>query len=253
MSDEPSGEGGVSRDREGEGSPVARALREPGTLQRVVCATLAWSITVAPAALARSSSTLARIAALLAVLAAVSGPAIATRHRRIGRHLGISAFLALSLGVWLSSPQSVEPARIDAIRAAIGAVAWGIYALSWGEPWTAFGAPAQRVENDPFAAPLRARATLAPYAVPIATLGVAASLVMLLGVWQIRDTSRALIGQAAAVGAAVAVITAGATVAVSRGKDRPKDEKRVTPSFVRALVLLAIAAVVGAVGLALRT
>ncbi len=229
-----------------------RALREPGTLQRVLCSTLAWSVTVAPSAFSRSAGAAARIAAVGAILAALAGPTVATRYRRIGRHLGLSVFLALSLATWLLAPTTIDPTRIDSVRAAIGAAAWGVFAFSWGEPWTGFGGAEQRADGDPFAAPLRARATLAPYAVPIATIGVVSSLVMLLGVWQIHEASRALIAQAAAIGIGVAVVTAGANVAVSRGKERPKGERRVSSAFVRSLVLLAIVAVAGAVLLALR-
>ena len=244
---------------ESDGRPLSRvqaiqqALNEPGTLQRILCAALAWSVTVAPAAFSRAGSAPSRATAVLALAAAVSGPAIATRIRRIGRHIGISLFLVFSLATWLMSPAAIDPSRIDSIRAALGAMAWGVYAFSWGEPWTGLGgAAAPGAQVDPFAAPLRARATLAPLAVPIATFGVVTTLMLLAGVWQIHETSRALIAQAGGVAIAVGLVSVGATVAVSRGKERPKNEKRMTPGVVRALVLLAAAAVLGAVILALR-
>ena len=230
---------------------LERALSEPGTLQRVLCASLAWGVTVAPAAFSRAGTGVAWATSILALLAALSGPALATRHRRIGRHLGITLFLFFALATWLLTPAAIDPTRIDSVRAAIGAAAWGVFAFSWGEPWTGL-APAQRADVDPFAAPLRARATLAPLAVPIAGLGVFSALAMLIGVWQVHETSRALIAQAAAVGLSVAVVSAGATIAVSRGKDRPKSARRVTSSVVRALLLLAIVAIAGAALLAFR-
>ena len=231
---------------------IGRALREPGTLQRVLCASLAWSVTVAPAAFSRAGGGFARAAAVASILAALFGPAIATQHRRIGRHVGISLFLLFSLGTWLLTPAAIDPTRLDSVRAAIGAIAWGVFAFSWGEPWTGLGAPVQRGDVDPFAAPLRARATLAPFAVPIAGIGVVTALAILIGVWQVHETSRALIAQAAAIGLSVALVSAGATVAVSRGKDRPKAERPVSSSVVRSLVLLGIVAIAGAVLLAIR-
>ena len=238
----------AARDKGG----IAGALREPGTLQRLLCASVAWTVTVAPVGFSVFATTSAHLLAVVALASAIVGPALAVRYRQSGRHIGISLFLAASAATWLLTPQAINPARADTIRAAIGAIAWGVYALSWGEPWTAFGAVERKQEQDPLAAPLRARARLAPFAVPIATVGVVAAMVAMLTAWQVRDPSRAVIAQALGVAVSVALVTASATLAVSRGKARAASDRKVTSAVVRALVLLVGVAVLGAVLLALR-
>ena len=239
----------AARDKEGIGG----ALREPGTLQRLLCASVAWTVTVAPVGFSVFATTSAHLSAVVALVSALVGPALAVRHRQTGRHVGISLFLAASAATWLLTPQAINPARADTIRAAIGAIAWGVYALSWGEPWTAFGAAERKQEQDPMAAPLRARARLAPFAVPIATVGVVAAMAAMLTAWQVRDASRAVIAQALGVAVSVALVTSSATLAVSRGKARGAGDRKVTSAVVRALVLLVGVAVLGAVLLALRS
>jgi len=234
---------------------VAHALKEPGTLQRLLCATLAWTVTVLPVAFSAAGELPARVAAVLALLAAVVGPALAVRRRHLGRYVGISGFLLLATVTWLLARHAIDPIRIDSVRAAIGAVAWGVYALSWGEPWTAFGAPDKadkKNEAEAAAAPLRARATLAPIAVPIATIGAVSSVALMIFVWQIRDSSRSLVAQVLGVAVCVGLVSGSATVAIARGKSRSSSEKRVTTHVVRALVLLVFFAVCGAVILAVR-
>ncbi|MFO0617527.1 MAG: hypothetical protein U0414_33330 [Polyangiaceae bacterium] len=240
----------------GAAAVVAHALREPGTLQRLLCATLAWTVTVLPVAFSAASPIAARVFASLALTAALVGPALAVRRRHVGRYVGITGFLLLSTATWLLARQSLDPLRIDTIRAAIGAVAWGVYALSWGEPWTAFGAP-DKNEKKPDAdqqpaAPLRARAKLAPAAVPIASVGAIAAVALMIFVWQIRDASRSLIAQVLGVAVCVGLVSGSATLAIARGKPRAAAERRVNSRVVRALILLVFFAVAGAVILAVR-
>lgn len=239
----------------GAAAIVAHALREPGTLQRLLCATLAWTVTVLPVAFSAAGSAPARVVASLALLSALVGPALAVRRRHIGRYVGITGFLLLTTVTWLLARQAIDPLRIDTIRAAIGAVAWGVYALSWGEPWTAFGAPEKsdkKAEAEAAAAPLRARATLAPIAVPIASIGAISAVALMILVWQIRDGSRSLIAQVLGVAVCVGLVSGSATVAIARGKARHSSERRVDSRVVRALVLLVFFAICGAVILAVR-
>lgn len=238
----------------GPAAVVAHALREPGTLQRLLCATLAWTVTVLPVAFSAAGPPISRVFASIALVAALVGPALAVRRRHIGRYVGITGFLLLTTVTWLLARQAIDPLRIDSIRASIGAVAWGVYALSWGEPWTAFGAP-DKTEKKPEtdqAAPLRARATLAPAAVPIASIGAVSAVILMILVWQIRDSSRSLIAQVLGVAVCVGLVTGSATVAIARGKPRSTSARRVNSRVVRALVFLVFFAVTGAVILAVR-
>jgi hypothetical protein len=231
-----------------ERKPLVSLLAEPGVVQRIACAAFAWAVTVAPAVVVRSGTWPARIVAVFAFLAGVAGPVLAARNKRVGRHLGISAFLALTTGVWLLSPRAIGIEHVDPVLSTIGAVAWGVFAFSWGEPW--------RMRDDADAAEpgalLRARAELPVLSVPIAALGVISALVLLLLAFRVRDPSRALPAQAAGIGLGVALVTAAANLAVNRGKARatlPTASKSAT----RAVLMLVVVAFLGGVALILRS
>jgi hypothetical protein len=228
--------------------PVLTLLGEPGVVQRIACAAFAWAVTVAPAVVVRSGTWPARIVAILSFLAGVAGPILAARNKRVGRHLGITAFLALTTGVWLLSPRAIGIEHVDPVLSTIGAVAWGVFAFSWGEPW--------RMRDDADAAEpaalLRARAELPVLSVPIAALGVVSALTLLLLAFRVRDPSRALPAQAAGIGLGIALVTAAANLAVNRGKARatlPTASKSAT----RAVLMLVVIAFLGGVALILRS
>jgi hypothetical protein len=223
-----------------------RRLGEPGVLQRIVAASFAWLVTVMPAAFSRVGSGALRVVALAALAAAIAGPLLVHSRPRLGRHVGISAFLLAAGIVWTAASASLEPARLDSLRGGIGAVAWGVYAFSWGEPWR-FGAPSA----EPGGAILRARAALPPLAVPIAGIGIFTGLLLLTGAWWLRDPTRALVGHAAAIGMATALVTVAASVAIDRGK-RGTARSEVGPRAARALMLLALVAVLGVVAIVMR-
>lgn len=233
--------------RAADKSPAA-LFREPGVAQRVACAAFAWAVTVAPFVIGPTRTWAARFVAAICLAAGVVGPLLVPARRKIGRHVGISAFVALATGAWLLSPQALAIERLDPILASIGAVAWGVYAFSWGEPWRL----AEEGQTDELGGTLRARTQLPPLAVPIASLGVVGALALLILAWQIKDPSRALFGHAAAIGVGVALVSSAALVAISRGKTRVPSHA-VPRSAKRAIVVLVVAAVLGGVFIMLRT
>jgi len=222
-------------------------IREPGVAQRIACAAFAWSVTVAPFVLGRSGSWLARFVAAFALAAGVLGPLLVPTRRRLGRHMGISAYLALTTVVWLLSPGAIDAGRLDPILAIIGAVAWSVFAFSWGEPWRLRG----DAEIDELGSSLRARTELPPFAVPIAALGVLSSIALLVLAWRVRDPSRGLVAQAAGIGLGVALVSGAAEVAINRGRSR-HGHAVVPRSGRRAMIVLVVAAVLGGVLLVLR-
>lgn len=239
--------------REAPGAVAPRGLAErlraePGALQRMLCAALAWSVTVAPAAFVRSGSAGSRALAIAALVAGVVGPGLTLVSRRVARHVGISVFLALSVATWLVASSAIHHARIDSTRAAIGALAWGVYGFAWGEAWSLRFNP----ELDPNQAVLRARDTLPPFASPIAGVGVVVALVLMMLAWRVADPTRGLIAHAAAIGAGVAVVASAATVAVTRRKYKYKPDRAIPKHAGRSLLFLAAAAIIGATVLILR-
>ncbi|WP_433935743.1 hypothetical protein AB3662_13520 [Sorangium cellulosum] len=216
--------------------------------QALLAAIVAWMITVAPAAFGRGAPTSASIAATLAFLCGAAAPLLAATHRRLARHLGISAFLALATLTWLLASPSLQPSRLDPVRAAIGAIAWGIFALSWRDRWDV----RRPQEPDPDAPLLQARAHLPPLAAAVVAFGALVSLAILVLAWRVRDPDRALLAQAVAVACAVALITAASGVAVARGRRHTAGGRRLTHRAVRQLLVLIVFAVLGAVVMMLR-
>ncbi|WP_437513632.1 hypothetical protein [Sorangium sp. So ce1099] len=216
--------------------------------QALLAAIVAWMITVAPAAFGRGAPVSASVAATLAFLCGIAAPLLSATHRRLARHLGISVFLALVTLTWLLASPSLQPSRLDPVRAAIGAIAWGIFALSWRDRWEARRQP----EPDPDAPLLQARGHLPPLATPVVAFGALVSLAILVLAWRVRDLDRALLAQAVAVACAVALITGASGVAVARGRRHTAGARRLTHRAVRYLLVLIVFAVLGAVVMMLR-
>jgi hypothetical protein len=228
---------------------ATRELSEGHTAVTLLSALLVWAITLAPAALSRGAPLHAKALCLLSLAAGLSGPVLLSSKPRLARHLGITAFLSLATLTWLASGLAIHPSRLDWIRAVFGSIAWGVYALSWSERWSK---RREIVQIDPEAAALQARSTLPALAVPVTTVGTFAAVAMLVLAWRIGDPERALVGHAVAVACAVGLVTASATVATARGKRRSSSGRRLTGTAIRAIGLLVVCAVTGAVLFALR-
>ncbi|MGK4005929.1 hypothetical protein WMF31_25130 [Sorangium sp. So ce1036] len=244
---------GLSSSARADAAPHGAARFDLGlgdgrALQALLAAVVAWTITVAPAAFARGAPASAWVTATLAFLCGVAAPLLAATRRRLARHLGISVFLALVTLTWLLASHSLHPSRLDPFRAAIGAVAWGVFALSWRDRWDARRQP----EPDPDAPLLQARAHLPPLAVPLVAFGALVSLAILVLAWRVRDPERALLAQAVGVACSVALITAAAGVAVARGRRQTTAGRRLTDRAARQLLVLIVVAVLGAVVMMLR-
>jgi hypothetical protein len=245
------------QDVDGEGgedapppSRLAVELREGTTPPTLAAALIAWAVTLAPSGFARGASSWAAVLCVGALAAGLGGPLLARTRPRAGRHVGISAFAALATATWLAASPTIHPLRLDPVRGVFGAMAWGVYALSWSERWSSH---TQAVPTDPDAPLLLPRVALPVLATSVSALGVALALLYLMLAFRVRDPDRALVSQAAALACAVAVVTASGVVATARGKQWSKSGRRLTPLVVRALLLLVTTAIAGAVMTALRS
>jgi hypothetical protein len=237
---------------EGLVARIAAEMRGGGAPgQTMLAAFVAWAITVAPATFSRASDPYGRPFALLALAAGAAGPLLRRSRPELGRHLGISAFLAFTTLAWLFASPAIQPARLEPLRAAVGAIAWGAYALSWRERWDE-GEGKPEPSREPDAPLLQARSTLPPGAIPIAAAGIVAALATLILAWNVRDAERALAAQAIAVACAVAVVTIAGTVAVDRGRRSSRGSRRFTSAAVKALLMLVVFAVAGVAIMVLR-
>lgn len=234
----------------GERSPLAAELaggRAPTTMLAVL---IAWAATVAPSGFGRGAPAVASLAAIASLISGLGGPVLSRQHARAGRHLGISVFVAAAVITWLLGAPAIHPLRLDPIRGVFGAIAWGVFALSWSERW---GPRPAAIPADPDAPLLLPRSSLPLAATLITGLGIALAVGYLALAFLVRDPDRALGAQAVALACSVALVTAAGIVATARGKRRSSSGgRRLTPTVVRALLLLVTAAVAGAVVTALR-
>jgi hypothetical protein len=237
---------GPAPPRERPASRLAEAIDGGATPPRALAAALAWSLAVAPAAFARGGSTGAKTLGIAALLCGLAGPFLVPMGRSLARHVGISAFLALNVAAWLLGRSAIGTERLEPVRAGLGALAFGVWSLAWGDVFRA-----GRVAPPGESVPLPARSRLPALAVPIAAISVVAGLAVVALAWRIADPPRALAGHAAALAAGVAMVTAGATLAISRGGRRDA-QSRIPGEARRSIALLVVVAVVGVATLALR-
>lgn len=228
---------------------IAAELREGSAPPTIAAVMIAWVLTLGPSGFGRGSSLLASATSVLALLAGLAGPLIARRYVRLGRHVGITLFAGFSTATWVMDSYAIHPFRLDPVRGVLGGIAWGVFALAWSERWSSRSAV---MPADPDAPILLPRAALQPLAAPITAVGVLFALVYLWLAFQVRDPERALVTQAAALACGVGVVVASGIVSTARGKPRTTSSRRLTPTVVRALLLLVTTAVMGAVITALR-
>lgn len=229
-------------------SRVVEAIDGGATPPRALAAALAWALAVAPAVFSRGGGTAAKTFGVTALLCGVAGPFLVPLGRRLSRHVGISAFLAFDVAAWLVARAAVDAQRLEPLRAGLGALAFGVWSLAWGDVFRGPGRDMPAMEG----LPLPARNRLPALAVPLATVSVLAALAVVALAWRVADPSRALAAHAAAIAAGVALISAGATLAIARGA-RPGGSSRLPSDARRSLAILLVVALVGVVALALRT
>lgn len=204
----------------------------------------AWVSTVAAPVAARGASPWARVTALAALIALVTGPLLALERPRLGRAIGVHVFVALSLATWLLADALVAVQQLEPVRASLGAVSWALFAFGWGTARTVGDVP----EEDPHALPgppLVPRNQLPKGTLVVFAVSLLGALFPLLSAWRVLRPGHALLAQAVAVACAIALVTAGARIALARAGWQP-----VTPPRARlaaasrplALVTLLLAA-----------
>jgi hypothetical protein len=198
---------------------IATEVRARSSPLRCLLAGLgAWVITVAPLVVTTRAGMLARLVALAALGPAIAGPQIIARNQTLARHVGVSAFLALSVGAWALASFDGVLASVDAFRAILGALAWGVFALSWTHPWSVPDSKL-RLAPEGETVGLKPRRKAPPHAAGVAIAGVVSALGCLVLAWRVSDPSRAVFAQAAAAACAVALLTSASRVAVLLGRE----------------------------------
>lgn len=185
----------------------------------------AWGATVAfPAFASRVASPVARFAALGALVALLIGPILGRRRLRLGRAIGVLGFIGMAAAGWGALGAQLRN-QLDPVRAALGALAWGLFALGWGS----FPVRTRLPEDDPQAVGAgrsQPRARL-PRVVSVAFGGLlAAALALPLLAWRVEKDGVALLAHAASLAGAVALTSVGARVWLAPAGPSPEPRPR---------------------------
>jgi hypothetical protein len=206
----------------------------------------AWAATVLYPASLHGASTSARVAAGAAFLALLAGVAVGRLRPSLGRALGLHVFVALCVFAWLLLGSIIAVDRLEPIKAAAGALGWVLFAFGWGGSRE----PEHVPEDDPRALPgepLAPRGRLPRGAVLVLSLAIAGAALPLLFAWRVTRSAHALFAHAVAIGCAVSLVSAGADIAVRRGKWTPVEPPmRRLGNAAASLAVLVVVIVVGA-------
>lgn len=213
---------------------------------------LAWVATLGTPVSERGVSTWPRLTAGAALVAMVVGPLLLGAHPRLAKAIGIHAMMALALATWLLLGPVVGVAHLEPVRAAIGAVAWVLFAFGWGAVRSRGRVP----EDDPRVLPgdpLPARSSLPKGATAVLVVGTIGAAATLFSAWRVTRPSHALLAHAIAALAAIALLTTAARIAVDRQGYKPLTPplSRVSAA-ARPLALLALVVAVGSIWMLLR-
>lgn len=230
-------------------SPL-RALRDRAST--VLPGLYAWVTTVALPSVQHSARASAKVSAFCALVALILAPLFVGERPRLGRALGVYTFIGFSLLTWVLLGAPLLQHTGDPLLAALGVVAFMLYALGWGSLRRRDRIP----EDDPNmipGAPLMPRSR-PPALVPVVfALIVAAALVPTFLAFRVVDAERGLFAHAVAVLSAILTITAGSRVALGLGQQRalPPTLDRLNAAAV-PLALLALAFGLGFLWLVVR-
>ena len=213
---------------------------------RVLPGLYAWAVTVMVPAAARGAPAAARVGAVLALIALVAGPILVVTRPVLGRSIGIYGFVGCSLASWFALDGLLGIGRLDPVRAALGGVGWALFAIGWGRMRDERRVP----EEDPRAVtaePLAAKSTLPRWAGAIFGTALCLSALPPLLAWRVGRPEHALLAHVAAVGAAIALATVGARLAVGRGGWVPPSPRTRLAAATAPLVLLVLLLLLGLV------
>jgi hypothetical protein len=176
---------------------------------------VAWLITVLEPARVVGASPMARGAAVLAFVALAAGALLFASRPLVGRVLGLHAFVAFCVVAWSLLGVELSPERIDPVRAALGAVAWMLFAFGWGHVRERGPVEDAEVAVGPL---LQPRSRLPRASVAIVLFAVLASLVLSALAFRVDRPDHAMFGHAAATAASLLVLATAGRIALAQGQ-----------------------------------
>jgi len=192
----------------------------------------AWGATVAWPTFSHRAATLpARAGAVAALLALFSGLALARSHPVSGRAIGVLGCLGCSAVAWGALGNALRSPELDPVRAALGALAWGLFALGWG------GFPARLPPVDELESAALGRLQprgLLPLPTRLAFVAlVFFALSLPLLAWRVERPGVALLAQALALAGSVSLLNVGPRILLAR----PNSTHRAAPRLWLLLCL----------------
>lgn len=264
---------------------VLTRLSEIGaSAQAAIPGLYAWSITVAPAAWSRGAPTIAKVAAIMGVIALVTAPFVEGAGLRAAaappapdpstgraslppappkglaalrawtgptwaRIWSVWGFVLSSAIVWTLAPAALSSARLDGVRGALGVVGWALFAF-------ASAGPSLRADPDASTriiagSSLKPRSEIPRGDGAYVAAGVVLALAMQGVGWGVASPERAVLVRLVTVVCGVAVLGATTSIALSRHAARVPAARGVR--LRRALPWVAMLALFLASGVFLMT
>ncbi len=199
-----------------DAAPSSR--RSPERARVLAPGLYAWLLTVIVPAAQPAVPFVARLFAIVAVGALTAGVFLESERPKLGRWLGIYAFVGFSLLTWCLAGSAIAVGNVDPVRSALGVLGWVIYAFGWGR------SRGSRIPEDApnvlSGAPLSPRARLSKAGAPVVALAVVAALVLEGLAFRVDRSEHALFAHAAATACALLVLGVGARIALGLGARR---------------------------------
>lgn len=230
-------------------SLVQQLRSHTSSLRCVLAAAVAWSITVLPIATTGKLAWHVRGAIVASLIPGIVGPLFG--FGRLARHLGLTLFLTLVVAIWAWASHSSLLPELDLYRSVLGAVAWGVFALSWTHPWSI---PEHQLKGAPIgeASGLTPRRKRPTSALIIALAGVLTAFGCLALAWRVTEPHRAVFAHTIAVAGAISLMTVASLIAVIVGQDRAPGRAAKIPLTRGGLTTLLLLLIIAALTVALH-
>jgi hypothetical protein len=165
----------------------------------------------------------------------------------MGRAVGVLGFVALSMLTWLLLGPQVGIDRLGPFQAALGGLGWVAFAFGWGS-LRELGSVPEEHPNVLSGSPLLARGRLPAHALVVVVTSVLGALTCLALAWRVDRAEHAMLAHGCAIGCAIALLAAGARLAVSRSDDTaPRSPTRRLSAASRPLAGLVLLLAAGLV------
>jgi hypothetical protein len=222
---------------------LQRLSRFGAAAQASVPGAYAWGVTVAPAAWGRGGSLVAKLAAIVALLALAASVAGERWWGARGRLATFWTFVLASALTWSAAPLALAPLRIDAPRGVAGMLGWALFAFASAAPALQGKRESERLVDEE---PLAARRGLARWDAAYVTLGAVAAAALQVVGWHVATAERALLVRFVTVAAGVALL--GATTEVALARHAPRVARSRTRRLRGAMAAFVVLGLLGLTG-----